>query len=384
MVVVKNISRAALCGVIAFFCLGCDWQLFPLNKIDHYDIGIHKIALTIPSDGYSQLMKSGHLNEWVGAVIVVNQLSYDVKMRLHGNAARKHPRKSFKLVSAFENNQREQVSNIVLSFQYKDKSYCRYLLADYFFRKAGLKCPHVEPVGVFINGEYEGLYLYREVVDEVFFSRRGLPVSSLYRINLHGHFTFEHGMSVSQGFSKELPDEAMSYTDLEELIMMLDRGITENNRSELEQILDIENTLSYYAVAILINHSDGIVNNFYLYHNQLTGKFEFIPWDLDATFSNIGNSLPQFQNGLFEQLITIDTYEKYLNQRIQELFDVKEAVDTLYAYKEKIESAYGADPYFSFMEADIDKYVADVEQYLYAMAILIATDTIAGKAQKVQ
>jgi hypothetical protein len=56
--------------------------------------------------------------------------------------------------------------------------------------------------------------------------------------------------------------------------------------TELEPVFNVNSYLKYLAVEVLSGHWDAysyLSNNYYLYHNQQTDKFEFIPYDVDNT-----------------------------------------------------------------------------------------------------
>ena len=53
-----------------------------------------------------------------------------------------------------------------------------------------------------------------------------------------------------------------------------------------KKIFNLDDYLKIIAMDIFTGNWDGYIynkNNFYLYHNTATGKFEYIPYDLDNT-----------------------------------------------------------------------------------------------------
>ena len=48
--------------------------------------------------------------------------------------------------------------------------------------------------------------------------------------------------------------------------------------------INIDKFLYWLAGAICTMNNDGFTHNYALYHNNVTGLFEFIPWDYDATW----------------------------------------------------------------------------------------------------
>ena len=71
------------------------------------------------------------------------------------------------------------------------------------------------------------------------------------------------------------------------LIDVLNNTQTNDLPCELEKIFNVNSYLKAMAFDILAGNWDGPLfnkNNFYLYHNEATGLFEYIPYDLDNTF----------------------------------------------------------------------------------------------------
>ncbi len=60
---------------------------------------------------------------------------------------------------------------------------------------------------------------------------------------------------------------------------------------QLEELVDVDNFLRYWAVESLIGFWDGYTNNqnnYWVYENPDTGKFYFVPWGADAAFMQSG------------------------------------------------------------------------------------------------
>src|SRR5690606_19206517 len=77
------------------------------------------------------------------------------------------------------------------------------------------------------------------------------------------------------------------YSDLVNFIRVLNTTSDEDFICEMEKVFEINDYLKYLAIDILIGNWDGPLynkNNFYLYSNPVTGKFHYLPYDLDNTF----------------------------------------------------------------------------------------------------
>jgi len=330
------------------------------------------VYITIDESDLRSIYKNSYLKHWYFAKVWWNDSDWVVRMQMHGNTSREYPKKSYDL-DMYDPAANVISSSWILSSQYSDITFSRYCLANHFFVHAGFLLPEIIRVHVVINGRYEGMYLAIEAIDEHFFRRRNLPSSSLYKVRIHGQFTTEYGASVTTSFEKKLPDGDMSYNDLEKLIEIIDDGITSANRYRLESWIAIDEVINYYAISIIINNSDGIVNNFWLYFDPRIRKFRIIPWDLDMTFYHAYNSIPVFENGLFEQVIQIQSYREQIIQNASELYSYDDAVSVLDSLSSKVATICERDPY---LKATRCSYEAEIERiYDY----LLKTDSLVSR-----
>lgn len=319
------------------------------------DTGLPSVSLEISSEDYNNMYKTSFVNEWIYGRLGASATTNNVKLRRQGKSSRKYPKPSFKAIGVDETE--------VYSAQYYDKTFSRYYLADYLFRKAGFDTPELTPMTLTINNTFHGLYLKREFIDQDYFDKRGLSISSLYKVNHGMEFTFKKDMIIHAGFEKKIPQDNLCFTDLEKLVLNLDNwdSNNRNSRNAVEDILDIENALDYYAISVLLNNYDCITYNYYFAFNTESGKFQFVPWDLDRTFRELADTLPVYKNGLFEKLLEVPEYAEYVEKRKQELFEPAELKEVLAEYHEEIGRAYSLDPYLPY---DLNKYREELEFYI--------------------
>jgi len=132
--------------------------------------------------------------------------------------------------------------------------------------------------------------------------------------------------------------------------------------AELEPIFDVNNFLKHLAVETLTGHWDGYSfnkNNFYLYRNTTTRRFEFIPYDTDNTFGidwfnidwttrNVGSWASSQARPLTKNILAVEVYRKhyylYLKQLINEAFTVNTIQSKTLAIRSKIENYATTDP----------------------------------------
>lgn len=87
-------------------------------------------------------------------------------------------------------------------------------------------------------------------------------------------------------YGKVTNEEQADYSDIIYLMYVID-GATYNTPEELatalEKVLNVDTFLRYMAVVNMLGNWDSYPytgNNYYLFYNNGTGKFEWIPWDL--------------------------------------------------------------------------------------------------------
>jgi len=88
-------------------------------------------------------------------------------------------------------------------------------------------------------------------------------------------------------YGKATNEEENDYSDIIRLAYVIDgvdHETPEDFAEELEKVFNVDGFLRYMAVMVTVSNWDFYPytgNNFYLYNNPGTGKFEWIPWDLN-------------------------------------------------------------------------------------------------------
>ncbi|MBC8045334.1 MAG: CotH kinase family protein, partial [Fimbriimonadaceae bacterium] len=157
-------------------------------------------------------------------------------------------------------------------------------------------------------------------------------------------------------------EDESNYSDLIQLTDVLNNTPIEDLQCELEKIFNVNNFLKIYAIDIATGHWDNYganQNNYYLYHNQFTGQFEFLSYDcdnvlgidwlgIDWTERNIYNW--NFDDRpLVERLFQIDEYKDrfsyYMDQLINTVLLPENINPHIDSIKELITPAAIADEY---------------------------------------
>ncbi|NIV16088.1 MAG: PKD domain-containing protein, partial [Aliifodinibius sp.] len=171
---------------------------------------------------------------------------------------------------------------------------------------AGVPASHVSFVELWFDflddnepAEFWGVYLMIERVDMKFLAsrfgtdnrygnlykashaQRG-PMDLIYYGPLITDYPTQNGQ---YAYGKMTNEEENDYSDVINLAYVID-GVTYQNPEEfslaLEKVFNVDSFLRYMAVMVAVSSWDYYPytgNNFYLYNNPGTNKFEWIPWD---------------------------------------------------------------------------------------------------------
>lgn len=180
------------------------------------------------------------------------------------------------------------MENLTFNNMVQDCSCVHERLVYRVFRESGTPSPRLTHVAFYMNGEYRGLYLLIETIDDQFLERWfDNPNGNLYE--------GAYGQDVNPSRLHQLHlDEAGSegVSDRSDLIAFSDflaNPMTDEHVPELETIIDVDNFLRVFAIEMVSAHWDGYYyspNNYRLYVEPSTGLFSIIPWGADQTFQS--------------------------------------------------------------------------------------------------
>lgn len=208
---------------------------------------------------------------------------------------------------------------------------------------AGVPASHTAYVDFWIDisdddapPEFWGVYLMVERVDRKFIgSRFGREAKdgNLYKashaqrgpMDLHYYGPNIEDYPTQNGqyaYGKENNEEEADYSDIVNLCWVVDGAqyeTPEDFAQALETVFNVDGYLRYQAVNDLLMNWDSYLytgNNFYLFNNPVTGKFEWIPWDLswggDATMAVMQRTevgMSQYAP-LYENVFTVERYRR--------------------------------------------------------------------------
>ena len=153
-------------------------------------------------------------------------------------------------------------------------------------------------------------------------------------------------------YGKATNEQQADYSDVIYLMYVID-GVAyetpEDFAAALEKVLNVDTFLRYMAVVNMLGNWDSYPytgNNYYLFYNEGTGRFEWIPWDL--TWG--GNAQhPLFERGdselvgrapLFDRVFEVERYRVryagYLDLLVRNWFTEANILSLAHGYHEQI------------------------------------------------
>jgi hypothetical protein len=252
--------------------------LFPEGEILVFELTLPETSMrSLDNDPYGEVPGSLAWGPaWFGEVGVRTKGVYGSLRSLDGKAA-------FKVdLNAYADHRLRGLETLTFNNMVQDPSYTHEALAYGFFRQLGLPAPRTAWMELYVNGEYWGLYLHVETVDDTFLERWWAdPTGRLYEGAYGVDFTpgEEWSFEYDEG---TLPDDR---SDLLAVSTILDQEPTDAAVAELERWVDLDQVLLVLAAEAILWHWDGYTtaNNYRVYRDPVTGQFDMIPWGTDQT-----------------------------------------------------------------------------------------------------
>lgn len=164
------------------------------------------------------------------------------------------------------------------------------------------------------EGDFWGLYLAIESIDDWFLRARGLPAGNLFRI--------EGGQGE---LSSHAAGEPTDGTDVAAFINSYEgRG---NPESWWRAHLELPAYYSYRAICECIHHYDiGDGKNYYYYSNPRSKRWQVVPWDIDLTWGDhmYGSGMEPFYHLVLNQPVFGVEYQNRLREIRDLLFNPAE------------------------------------------------------------
>ncbi len=272
------------------------WKLYDDSEVAIIEITISPESLEwIYSHVRSDSMHIASLhfkNKWIDEVID------SIGFRLRGNTSRDAQKKSFKISfnEIIRGRKFYDVEKLNLNGEHNDPSIIRSKVCWDYYQAIGMESSRASHAAVYINGEYYGLYISVEHIDEEFLQKNFAddsgnlwrciwPADLTYRGSNGSDYYPYAGIDIPYDLKTNI--ENYDYSKLAELISKINLTQTDSFVDSLETILVVPEFLKYIAMNVLVGSWDdywSLMNNFYLYYEPSIKKFHLITYDYENTF----------------------------------------------------------------------------------------------------
>lgn len=225
----------------------------------------------------------------------------NIGFRLRGNTSRVSQKKSFKIsFNEYVSGRKYQgVKKINLNGQHNDPTLMREKLYYDIWKKAGMVERRTSFVKLYINNQYYGLYTNLEEFDKDWLSRvYNENEGNLYKCTYPADLVYlgseqqlykniKSGATTGgRAYELQTNETKDDYTDLVNLVTQLNKPADVQFETEIGKLINVDEFIKAFAIDVATGNWDNYMfnkNNYFLYHNQKTGKFEFISYDCDNT-----------------------------------------------------------------------------------------------------
>jgi len=236
------------------------------------------------------------------ATLTVRGRSFEGSAKVRGASSVYYPKQSYTLDFGDEEVEIEEWGarsrgHLVLTSPFDDNSGFRQkLIFDLWAAMAeALGASRMTPrtffTVVYLNGEYRGLYLGCDRIDDEFARHMGFGgEGDLYKSISHdANFALTDSRGAPKGdlavgwVKKEGADEA-DLTSLRELVAFTGAADPERLQDEGPGWIDLDEFIDWQLLIVFSQSQDSAGKNAHLYQDEATGRFRFTPWDFNASW----------------------------------------------------------------------------------------------------
>lgn len=155
--------------------------------------------------------------------------------------------------------------------------------------------PETEYVSLYINGEFQGLYLLAERNDRRLFNLNNAQknINSSLIFQAKGYIKFRE--YDRNQWEQDWPNEDENIFIMDEILTDLISFVNNSgdvlffdNRTGIYSKFDKLNLIDFYIYNFFILHLDFWHGNYFIVRNSYPSKFYLIPWDFDFSFGQFG------------------------------------------------------------------------------------------------
>jgi spore coat protein H len=192
------------------------------------------------------------------------------------------------------------LSSLVLDNALKDPAMIRERISMALIERMGQPAPRESFGRLYINGEYEGLYVLVEAVDSKFLERTlgdgsGYLFEHRFQNGFHGEYLGDEYDPYKVRFEahthRSEPDSVL-YAPIRDLFYQVNQAVDGVWRDRVSEHVDLHQLVTYVAIEMFLAEIDGFLGtagmaNFYLHRPAGSSVHRLLAWDRDTTFQEI-------------------------------------------------------------------------------------------------
>lgn len=230
---------------------------------------------------------------WTKANVTIDGVKIDEvglrKKGFIGSLNDDRPSLKIKLAKYVDQDPIEGITHLTLNNNNQDPGRILQYMTYKLFNESGTFAPRCSFARVTVNGDYLGIYSHVESVREPFLAR-GFEngEGALFEGTVTDFFPSTYK-------SLEPKNKAAKVKKLKKLTTALAKN--EIDLDEIGELVDVDAFIKFWAMESLVGFWDGYCsnqNNYFIYQNPESDKFQFIPWGTDSSFTK-NTPLPPYQ-----------------------------------------------------------------------------------------
>lgn len=321
----RKLAAFVLCVALAASMVAAP-KLPPAHEF-FTDGRIRTFKITVEQPGLAVLEKNDR--SYVKATVTEGTNVYrDVGLHLKGMGSFRpfHEKPSFavKFDRYVEKQEFHGLSKLMLNNSSQDGTYLAELIATQMFRDGGLPAARVTHAFVEVNGRALGLYVAIEAMNRDFLKQ--------YFRNTKGNLYEAYLQDIDQKLDQDGGTD-MTQSDLTNLVAIarikkpLERWVA------LQRVLEVDKYISHLALELFASHTDGYArnrNNYRLYHDPGTGRFNFLVHGLDWAYADTGVPIEPPRSSLITRAVIQTPQGRQLyRERVRDLYTNVFRVDVM-------------------------------------------------------
>jgi hypothetical protein len=280
------------------------------------------------------------------------------------------------------------LTKINLNNNVTDPSLLREALSYELFREAGIPCSRIGFARVrgTVSGKFDqkmlGLYSVVEQVDKRFLKDRyGSDEGLLLKPSTFGVFRYfgDDWSEYETAYVPKTDAETEQKIRVIEFAKLLNEADDEAFDEQVDDYLDVDQFLRFLAVNVLLCNLDsflGSTQNYYIYLEPESNKFQILPWDMDHSFGafplagtpgsrrdlSIDHPGGKKKNKLIARVLNIprhkEAYHDYLDAYLETIFEeekVHQQISAVADFLRPLVSANGPEALEQFEKVVADK-----------------------------